>query len=216
MPEVIQEAFLPVNFISTLLLILVLLYWLMVIFGALDLGVFDIDVPEADADVDVDGDIGGGGFLSSILEFFYIGEVPAMIIVSIGVLSFWTISIIGNYYLNPTRSMLMALPVCAGNMVITILITKFTLRPFRAFFASLNNDENTIKDVIGQMCVVSTTQVSDKMGQAEVTSGGAPILINAITEDGCTLHKGDQAVVLSKNTKTGVYTIATVEMENLL
>ncbi len=213
MPEVIQEAFLSINLISTVLLILVFLYWIMVIFGAMDISLFDFDLPDADADVDVDADVGGGGFLHSILDFFYIGEVPAMIIISIGVLVFWTVSVLGNYYLNDSRSMLMALPICVGNMVVTIFITKFTMKPFRAFFVSLNNEEGTIKDVIGQMCIISTTQVSEKMGQAEVASDQAPILINVITEDGSILHKGDHAVVISKNTKTGVYTITTTEME---
>ena len=53
MMELVTAAFLPVNFVLTVLLILVVLYWLMVIIGALDADLFDIDF-DTDVDVDVD------------------------------------------------------------------------------------------------------------------------------------------------------------------
>ena len=108
MLELLYVAFTPVNLFFTVLLLLVLVYWIMVILGALDVDFLDIDFDsDVDADADVDMDFQGGGFLRGILEFFYIGEVPVMVLVSVFSLSVWTISVLGNYYLNPNSSLIL-------------------------------------------------------------------------------------------------------------
>ena len=58
MTELIQTAFSPINLLFTILLMLVILYWLSIIIGALDIGSFDLDF-DFDADVDVDLDADG-------------------------------------------------------------------------------------------------------------------------------------------------------------
>jgi hypothetical protein len=234
MMELVHAALLPVNFALTVLLLLVVFYWLMVILGALDADLFDIDFDtdvdvdldlDVDLDVDVegdfdfdvdgeiDGDIAGGGFLRGLLEFFYIGEVPVMILLSILILSMWAISLMVNNIFNPAASMLFALPLFAGNLVVSLMVCKVFIMPFRKMFRSLNKDANESRPVIGRICTVVTTQVSEKMGQAEMSSKGAPILINVVTDGGKVFHKGDEAVVIGKNVENGVYTIAPVDLK---
>ena len=214
MGELIQAAFSPVNLVLTVLLILVVLYWLMVILGALDVDLFDIDLDaDIDADADADVDIADGGFLRGLLLFFYIGEIPIMILVSILVLSMWSISVIANYRLNPSGSMLIGLPILAGNFVASLFVCKVFFMPFRKFFKALSKDANASRPVIGRICTITTTEVSKKMGQAEMSSKGAPILINVVAEGDHVFHKGDEAVVTGKNSENGVYTIAPVDWE---
>ena len=57
MIEFLQECILPVNLPLTILMGLVLSYWLMVIVGVLGLDVIDLDL-DLDADVDLDLDTG--------------------------------------------------------------------------------------------------------------------------------------------------------------
>lgn len=212
----LTAAFMPVNLVVTVLLILVVLYWLMVIIGALDIDLFDFDLDadvDADVDVDVDADVAGGGFLRGFLDFLYIGEVPIMILFSILILCMWMISMAANQLLNPMGSMLIGFPIFFGNLFVSVFITKVLFMPFKNLIKSFNEDGNATKQVIGRICVVTTTLVSDKMGQAEMSSKGAPVLLNVVAEGEHVFHKGDEAVVTGKNSVNGVYTIAPVDLE---
>jgi hypothetical protein len=262
--ELIHVAFLPVNVVFTVLLLLVILYWIMVILGGLDVNLFDVDLGDADigAEVDVDADFGadvgadvdadigadvdadmgadlhadigadmdaeadahvgadghgveggGAGALHSVLHFFYIGEVPVMILASIFILSCWTISVIVNYYLNPSGSLILGLPILAGDVFVSAFICKVFAMPLKRLFEAFDKDANAPRDVMGRICIVSTTTVSKKMGQAEVSTKGAPLLLNVVSDSDHVFRKGDEGVITGKDKKTGVYTIAPVDLE---
>ncbi len=216
MPELLQESFLSVNLISTTLLILVIIYWLMVILGALDVELFDFDLDaDADADIDMDADIDSPGFLRAVLEFFYIGEVPIMVLASIFILTSWVISVMGNYYLNPERGVLVGSGIAVGNLFVSIILTKIFSMPARKVFKMFDNDPNAPKKVIGRIGVVLTSQVSDKMGQVEIKTKGAPIVLNAKTEDGTVLKKGEEAIVVRQNEEKTLYYVMPVEVEKV-
>ena len=220
MVELISAAFAPVNVVFTVLLLLTGLYWITVILGVLDINLFDVDVvdssPEismdADADVGLDGMEMGIG--RSVLHFFYVGEVPTMILVSILVLSLWTFSILGNYYLNPGGSFLVATPIFIGNLVASAFVMKLFAVPLKRLYVMLNKDYNAPGDVIGRICRVVTTHVAnDKMGQAEVPTKGAPILLNVLSQDEHVFQKGEEAVIVALDDPKGTYLIAPVNLE---
>jgi hypothetical protein len=215
MLELLYVAFTPVNLFFTVLLLLVLVYWIMVILGALDVDFLDIDFDsDVDADADVDMDFQGGGFLRGIMEFFYVGEVPVMVLVSLFSLSAWTISVLGNYYLNPSSSLILLLPILAGNLFVSCILVKITGVPLKKVFRSLEEDPNAPRDVMGRICIIVTTEVtSERMGQGEAAGKGAPILLNVIAEGDHVFHKGDEAVIVEKNKETGVYKLAPVDIQ---
>ncbi len=100
MQELFQAAFSPPTIVFTTLLCLVLVYWLTVFMGLLDIGAMDIDIDidaDVDVDVDVDGDVSVGG-ISGILFFFNFGRVPFMVVLSFLILSMWAISIMLDHY----------------------------------------------------------------------------------------------------------------------
>lgn len=215
--EALHEAFMPTNLVFTVLLLTIVLYWLMVILGALDTDFLDIDFDadiDADVDIDADMDVQGGGFMRGILEFFYVGEIPVMVLLSILILTMWTVSMLANHYLNPGQSFLFSLPILAGNLFVSALVVKIVGVPMRKVFGAFEKDANAPRKVIGRICTVITTQASkDRMGQAEMSGKGAPILLNVIAEDDHIFEKGDEAVVIGQNKKTGVYTITMVDLE---
>ena len=103
--EFFYEVLRPVNLPFTALLGMVVFYWLLVLLGALDFNSEpSIDLAHGH-DLHVDGGTGGhdmdhgshfdghdvGGF-KSLLQFLNFGNVPSMIVISIIVLSMWTIS----------------------------------------------------------------------------------------------------------------------------
>lgn len=214
MGEVLTEAVMPMNLVFTVMLGLVVIYWIMVILGALDVDFLDIDF-DSDVDIDADADVDfeGGGALRGLLEFFYVGEIPVMVLFSVLVLSLWTISVLTNHYVNPAGSMLIALPLAAGNLFVSCIVLKIIGVPLSRFFKSFETDANASRPVIGRICKIVTTEISgDRLGQGEMSSKGAPILINVKAEAGNVFKKGDEAVVLSKDPETGVYTIGPVDL----
>ena len=221
MVELITAAFAPVNVVFTVLLLLTGLYWVTVILGVLDVNIFDVEVPdsglEADADVDIDGEVGLDGdasFLRSFLHFFYVGEVPTMVLASILVLSLWTFSVLGNYYFNPGRSLLVATPIFIANLVFSAFVMKLCAVPLRRLYTMLNKDYNAPGDIMGRIGKVITTQVSqEKMGQVEVSTKGAPIVLNVLSQDEHVFAKDEEAVVVKKEGDKGIYLIAPVDLE---
>ncbi len=220
MVEFITAAFAPVNIVFTVLLLLTGLYWITVILGVLDVNLFDIDLPdsglEADVDVDADADIdvGGMGPLRSILHFFYIGEVPTMLLVSVLILSLWTCSMLGNYYFNPGGSLLVAIPIFFANLIASAFVMKVCGVPLRRLYTMLNKDYNAPGDVIGRICTVTTTHATkDRMGQAQVATKGAPIVLNVLSQDDHEFARGEEAVVVAKDSERGTYLIAPVDLE---
>lgn len=249
MLELLYAAFSPVNIALTVLLVLIVLYWLAVIVGALDIHFLHVDVDaggdvhvdlHADADagadlhldhdldvghdlhVDQDADVGhdvhaDGGFhaggLRAVLGFFYLGEVPLMVLVSILVLAMWMMSIIANHVLNPGGSLLLGVPIFAGVLAAGLAVLKVVGLPLRKLFSAFNKEYNAPQTIMGRLCTVTTTSVSDRVGQAEIRGPGAPIVLSVKTEDGATLHRGDEAVVVDLDRAKGVYVIAPVEME---
>ena len=53
MAELMTLAFLPINLVFTLLLLMVILYWIIVILGVLDVDLFRVDFTDFDADGDL-------------------------------------------------------------------------------------------------------------------------------------------------------------------
>ncbi len=235
MVEFVTAAFAPVNVLFTVLLLVLGLYWILVILGALDIDLFHIHLPHGGTDFQVEGnvdlghDLGGHvegpvdgqvdgmepGIGHSILHFFYLGEVPTMLLASIMVLSLWTFSMLGNHYLNPGGSRAMAVAIFFGNLAISTVTLKFVAMPLRTLYLILNKDYNAPGDVLGKVCQVVTTHVTrEKMGQAEVATKGAPLLLNVLAGDEHVFKRGEQALVVSKDIAKGTYRIAPVKMED--
>lgn len=264
--EVMQSAVAMVNLPFTILMIIVVLYWVVVIVSGLDfhhgaevdgqidaghgpdlagkdihIGAKDVHIGAKDVhiggkdvhvgtgvhigkDVHVGGkdthvggkDVAAGGHAStweSILVFFNVGQVPLTVLISLMAFSLWTLSLMGNHYLNPGLSALVAGPLLVPNFLISLFVTKFISTPLKPLFAALNKDYNAPPEVIGNLCVVSTTTVSDRLGQAVVQTKGAPILLNVVSEGGQVLHKGQEAVVLREDDRRNAYVIAPAEPE---
>ncbi len=112
MKELFQAAFSGVNIIPTVFLLLILVYWIFVIIGAMDMDFLEVDIEtdvdidadvEVDADVDTDADIdtdadtrgvGSVAFLNSVLTFFNLGKIPFMVWLSFLIIPMWVISIL--------------------------------------------------------------------------------------------------------------------------
>lgn len=214
MMEVLRESVAPVNLPFTLLLGLVVGYWLLVALGLVDL---DDVGPEVGIDAGLEGGDAGvehAGAFSSLLHFINIGEVPAMIVVSVLTLSAWTISLIANHYFN-TGSLVLAAAFLMPNLLVSIIVTRYATKPFKAFFKALNSDHDAPKPVVGSTCTVVTSEANEHFGQAEIATKGAPLLIHVRTADNTVLKKGETGLVIRADNEKNIYTIIKVTPEKL-
>lgn len=203
MIELFQAAISAENIIYTVLLVLVLLYWLSVIAGALDMNAFDIDLDlDADLDVDLDADVdvdaagGTSGWLAGALHFFNFGKLPTMVILSFVILFAWMINVLMNHYLGG-GSLVFALMFMLPNLFISLLLTKIVTTPLVPIFKQLNTPEEDV-NFAGMFCKLTVTANQTKKGQAEVIHENRSLLIyvKVDKDDVDTINKGEQAVIL--------------------
>ncbi len=215
--ELLSACVQPFNVPFTFLLVVTLLYWISVIAGAVDVEALDLDV-DADADVDVDADAdadAGGessGVVTSALRFMNAGEVPVAITLSLLFISMWVIAVMTNHYLNPRSSSLLAAVFALPNIVASVFVAKYVGWPFRWIFGQFDKGTEQREVMIGKVCRVLTSQVSSEIGQAEISTDGASLRINVLTEGGEVLKKGDEAVVTDFSKERNVYTISKLEV----
>lgn len=197
MQALLQEALLPVNIVFTILLITVILYWLTVILGLIDISAFDLDIdtPDVDADTDVHSH-GGGGWFSNSLQFFNFGRIPFMVVFSFLALSMWTFSILINYYLGH-GSWSTALILFLPNLAVSLLITKLVTTPLIPLFRHLDGSEEPV-DYVGLECTLVLPASAVAMGQAEVMINNTPLLINVKPAAEQSLEKGIKALIINE------------------
>lgn len=212
MQELLQESIRLINFPLTLLMGLVLLYWAFAMLGVMDMDFLNV-APDVDLDLDLDGDVSPApkGVTGHITSFLHIGEAPAIVILSMLITFMWGFSMTLNHYFNAEDSILLGLLFLIPNFIVSVTLTGIVAIPVSGFFKKLNVEENIKKDVVGDICEVTTRRVDDKSGQAEVKMTGAPVLINARTANANEiLTKGQKAVVVLKQ-DDGTYVIKSLE-----
>jgi hypothetical protein len=223
MTELLEACFAGANVGPTVLLGLVLGYWLLVLVGALGLDLFDVDL-DIDADVggdidldgDVVGDLGGtsalGSFLSFgavALRFMNIGRVPLMVWLSVFALALWLLTMALD---KPENHAALAhdLLILLRNGVIAVACAKIVTQPLRGRFDVV--EAPTVRDLVGRQCTVVTPTLNEQSGQIRCATEAAPLLLNARTK-GEPLAKGDRAVIVDIDLPQGIYFVEKAEQE---
>ncbi|GHA74736.1 OB-fold-containig protein [Pontibacter akesuensis] len=212
MTELLQAAFSSVNIIPTAFLVFVLLYWVAVIFGLLDLDFFNVEIEAdlaLDSGVDADG-VSAVSWLNHALAFFNLGRIPLMLFLTFVALPFWVISILANYYLLGNVALLgwlLLLPM----FILSLFVSKILTTPFVHLYAVLEKEHPSSVTIIGQVCTVILPTSTTELGQASVPTSGAPLLLNVKSTRGSRLSKGQTALVIDYNAENKFYLIEPYE-----
>lgn len=218
MKELFEAAFSGVNIIPTVLLLLILVYWIFVIIGAMDMDTIDVDM-DADVDVDIDTDIdvdadldadvdtdvdtdvhsdgiGSVAFLNSVLIFFNLGRIPFMVWLSFLIIPMWAISILFNHFIH-NSSFLISLVALIPNFIVSLLISKVLTAPVAAVFAKMKkNDEDQFK-YTGKICTMLMSATDTRFGQAEINREGNIYRLNVLAKDAeSKIEKGQTALII--------------------
>lgn len=210
MIELFQESIRAVNIPYTLFFGFALLYWIVYLTGIIGADWADLGSGADGAGEGLGDGIGeSGGVLNGVMNFVYAADVPMTIILSVLSFIMWATAVLFNYYTGNTSvplSLALSLPFFAGGVV----ATRFVLRPFVPILKSAFDESSDEVEVIGQVCVITSLEASEKHGQAELPQEGAPLLLTVHTRDGVVLHKGDEAVVVGAG-QNGSYIVAPFE-----
>ncbi len=194
MIEFLNEIFMPVNLPATLLLGIVLLYWLLVI-----VGVFGLDMLDFDTNLDAAGDIKAGageGLFGWVYAFFQLGEIPLTVAGSFFALCFWIVTIGTNHYFNPEFSWLMTLTFMVPLIGLSLIATRFILMPLTPLFRRENSEFDRRQALIGRQAIVNTNELNDKFGEIRIELKGPPLVLNARNEKGQRLTKGEFVTIV--------------------
>ena len=160
------------------------------------------------------GSAHGPGLLSSVMKFVHLGDVPAMIVVSVQALCMWLFSMIANHYWNDhslTRAAVFLLP----NLLVSAIITRYVTWPLARFFRALNREYAEHQSLIGRTCRITTSEVTDRFGQAEMPTRGAPLVLQVRTSAAEPLRRGDTALVIRHDKDSHTYHVRKITPENL-
>ncbi|MBI9061475.1 MAG: DUF1449 family protein [Marinilabiliaceae bacterium] len=210
MKELFEAAFSGVNLIPTILILLILVYWIFVILGALDMDFLDVEVDSGDVDLDVsldadadmdtevdtDTDLGSVAFMNSILTFFNLGKIPFMVWLSFLFIPMWCISILMNHFLL-NGSFLLSLVFLIPNIIVSLMVSKVLTTPVAAMFNKLKHNAEDSFKYAGKVCTALMQADHKKYGQAEIQHEGNTFRITILTkEDGVLLQKGETGLVI--------------------
>ena len=207
--EFIQEIFAAPNLFATVLLLLMVSYWLFVILGVLGLETFDLDL-DADLDVDVDASLG----LGDLLRFFHMGEVPIMILASFFALFFWIATVTTNHYFNSEFSIWVMLWFIGPCLIGALFLTKLVIMPMVPLFKTGGSSAQSRGKLIGKRAVVSTKELNNQFGQIKIHQEGPPIVLNARVENGHELAQGDVVEIVRHVAEGDLYIVKLTKWEN--
>ncbi len=216
MQNLIEISFAPANFILSILAILVVLYWLIIIFTGLnfDFDGPDIDTPDADGDLS-SADVGTVNVQSawqSILQFFYIGELPVMFIISIVIMIMWLINVNVTYIFGISNSIL-GFAIYVPGFIVSMLATKIIAKPFVKLYALFNHKGEPPIDFIGKIGLVTTPLAKDRMGQVRVKIESDDLIVYAQPMEEELIERDKTVIILEKSFDEKFYLVQTYQTE---
>ena len=191
--------------IYTVLLGVVLIYWLLALVGLVD---FEHGGPALD--LDADADLGEIDSIAAKLVAFGLGGVPFSIVASLLVLTGWTITCAAGLWLLPLVPTAI-LSLVAGTVALLVAITvsipltAIAIRPMRRLFVTHSAVSNA--SLVGRSCRILTGKVDESFGRAEVETGGASINIRVVADSPNTLKRGGTAIIIDYDPASARYRV---------
>ncbi|AUC14457.1 hypothetical protein BTO06_04545 [Tenacibaculum sp. SZ-18] len=191
----------------------------------------DVDV-DADVDIDVDSNVGTGLEGSDIdfhdvanteinkedivgkrkkslkwwqvlLIYFNFVGLPFMFTFTSWIFIWWlitTISTTMTHSYNNTFGFILML----GGFFPSLILTKIFTTPFKNFFKNLNQDGDSVTEIIGRKGISLSTISENKLGRAAVKADGNTLNINIKSLDGKKIDYNSQILII-KQSKNKLY-----------
>ncbi len=225
MENYFEIIFSQVNITLSVLLIILIIYWLATMITGVD---FDLDIDvdidvDVDADVDLDTGIEGGNMDFSdvanaevdrehvvnkgtrklkwwqiLLIYFNFVGLPFMFTFTFWIFNWWLITVLATLFTGSYDNSFGFVIVLAA-IIPALILTKILTTPFKAFFKNLNKDGDKAVDFHGRSAVLLNTISDDKLGNAEVTVDGNPMSIYVKSLDGSELRFRESVLIIKQS-----------------
>lgn len=229
MNEIIDIALSPVNVILTILVILLIIYWLFTMISGVD---FDLDIDvDVDTDIDVDTDTGldAGNidfadtantevnkediikdrrkslkWWQIILVYFNFVGLPFMFTFTCWIFIWWICTVVSTSITGSFNNSFGYILFLAG-IIPSLILTKIFTTPFKGFFKNLNQDGDAPIDITGRTGVILSTISGTKMGSAEVVAENVPMSIYVKSLDGEKLNYKQNILIIKQSEDKNFY-----------
>ena len=199
--EFFKGAITGINVIPTALLIVMLIYWVGIIIGALGIDFLDFDF---------DGEAQEGP-LQALISFLNIGNVPSALVLSMIILNLWILTMLMSYLpikLGGVITGILMIPA----LVISIFIAGIETRPLKRMFTEKEQEEYLKSSILQEICWLKNDLYGDRLGQAMVKRDGANIIINVKSD----VHhekfsKDEEAFIIRRDPDKNIYYIVKME-----
>ncbi len=194
--------------VFTFVLAICMLYWLLAVFGVVEIDMLELDGVETD--FGGDSDVGTPNAMAGVMLKFGLDGVPVTIILSFLSLFGWLISYYSVHFLSAyipqgILRFLFGLLILIIAFWIAVFITSMIIRLIRPLFQKM--EQQTIKRILGQTAIVRTSKVTDTFGEATFNDGGAGLILKVRTSNKQVFAKGDKVVLLEYLEASNVYKV---------
>ncbi len=214
-----ETAFTFPTAIFSALLIPMLLYWLTVMLGAVDLDFFDglLDGFDGALDGADGGDVGDadGESGSGVLAALGLAGVPLTVSLSLLIFFAWFLTYAGMELFGAWRwgffggvwvAALVTAVACGG----ALLITALAVRPLRPVFATQTAMHR--HELVGKVCTVTTQRVDERFGQAELDDAeGATLLLQVRCPESGYFKRGQKALIYDYEVEKEVFWVSPLD-----
>jgi hypothetical protein len=200
--------------VYTVILGVLLVFWVFAVLGAIDIDLFSFDL-----DVDIDADVDLPGFIGLMHTLGFAG-VPLTIVLSILIFLAWVFTYIiavNVLPLVPTAvlKILVGTVTLVGSFLLAIPITSKLVSPLRKL--AVINHAKSNKDYVGFACKVTSLEVDDDFGQGFIETGGAGLNVRIRAQVPNEMTKGVSVRIIDYNENNNTYKVISEEdfKENL-
>lgn len=194
--------------IYTILIGVLVIFWLFAIIGALDMDVISFD---SDIDIDFDGDVDIPGFVGLLHTLGFTG-VPFTIVLTVLIFFSWIFCYAVSAYVLPwvptfILKALVGTGVLVGSLMLAIPITTKIVSPLRKL--AVENRAKSNKDFLGSKCKVTSLTVDDSFGQGKVQTLGTSLVVRIRADKPNVIKKGDIVRPISYDEVENCYHVIT-------
>ncbi|MCC4211096.1 OB-fold-containig protein [Leeuwenhoekiella parthenopeia] len=226
-----EVLFSEVNIVLTILLIILILYWIVTMIGGID---FDLDI-DVDVDVDVDADfepnIEGGTMdfedVSNVevnkehvvgkrrkplkawqifLIYFNFVGLPFMFTFTCWIFIWWLMTTLTTA-LTFTYDNVLGFVIMLVALFPALIVNKLFTAPFKGFFRHLNKDGDVAIDFLGRKATLLSSIAGEKMGNAEVLADGNAMSVYVKSLTGEPLAYGSTVLIIKQSADHNYYLV---------
>ena len=192
--------------IYTILIGVLVIFWLFAIIGAMDM-----DVISFDSDIDFDGDVEIPGFVGLLHTLGFTG-VPFTIVLTVLIFLAWIFSYVASAYVLPwvptlILKILVGTGVLVGSFLLAVPLTTKIVSPLRKL--AIENKAKSNKDFLGSNCKVTSLTVDESFGQGKVQTIGSSLIVRVRASVPNEIKKGDIVRPISYDEADNVYHVIT-------